>query len=63
MEQSLVDLYDKLMSNQDLLPPGAGTVSGETEGHERCSHRHLTLSSGRYGDAQLRQLAEHVLED
>jgi multidrug efflux pump subunit AcrB len=25
MEQSLVDLYDKLMSNQDLFPPGAGT--------------------------------------
>ena len=24
MEQSLVDLYDKLMSNQDSFPPGAG---------------------------------------
>lgn len=63
MEQSLVDLYDKLMSNQDLFPPGAGTFLVKPRDINDVPIVTVTLSSDRYGDAQLRQLAEHVLEN
>ena len=62
MEQSLVDLYDKLMSNQDLLPPGAGPFLVKPRDINDVPIVSVTLSSDRYGDAQLHQLAEHVLE-
>lgn len=62
MEQSLVDLYDKLMSNQDLFPPGAGPVLVKPRDINDVPIVTVTLSSDRYGDAQLHQLAEHVLE-
>jgi|CXWL01.1.fsa_nt_gi multidrug efflux pump subunit AcrB len=63
MEQSLVDLYDKLMSNQDLFPPGAGTFLVKPRDINDVPIVTVTLSSDRYGDAQLQQLAEHVLEN
>lgn len=77
IEQSLVDLYDKLMSNQDLFPPGAGpfvgtgAASAGTPPAFMVKPRDindvpivtLTLSSDHYGDSQLRQLAEQVLEE
>ncbi|MBU6479394.1 MAG: efflux RND transporter permease subunit [Nitrospirae bacterium] len=63
MEQSLVDLYDKLMSNQDLFPPGAGTFLVKPRDINDVPIVTVTLSSDRYGDAQLQQLAEHVLEE
>jgi multidrug efflux pump subunit AcrB len=63
MEQSLVDLYDKLMSNQDLFPPGAGTFLVKPRDINDVPIVTVTLSSDRYGDAQLHQLAEHVLEN
>ena len=63
MEQSLVDLYDKLMSNQDLFPPGSGTFLVKPRDINDVPIVTVTLSSDRYGDAQLRQLAEHVLEN
>ncbi len=77
MEQSLVDLYDKLMSNQDLLPPGAGPfvgAGGASAGSPPAFMVKprdvndvpivtLTLSSDRYTDFQLRQLADSVLEE
>ena len=64
MEQSLVDLYDKLMSNQDLLPPGAAPFQVKPKRCERCPDRHRhALESTVYGEFQLRQLAEQVLEE
>lgn len=63
MEQSLVDLYDKLMSNQDLLPPGALPFQVKPRDVNDVPIVTLTLSSARYDDFQLRQLADQVLED
>ncbi|WP_447974672.1 efflux RND transporter permease subunit [Nitrospira sp. Kam-Ns4a] len=63
MEQSLVDLYDKLMSNQDLFPPGAGPFMVKPRDVNDVPIVTLTLSSERYPDYQLRQLAEYVLEE
>ncbi len=63
IEQSLVDLYDKLMSNQDLLPPGAAPFQVKPRDVNDVPIVTLTLSSRRYTDYQLRQLANQVLED
>ena len=63
MEQSLVDLYDKLMSNQDLLPPGAEPFLVKPRDVNDVPIVTLTLSSERYTDYQLRQLGDQVLED
>ncbi|MGZ8383258.1 MAG: efflux RND transporter permease subunit, partial [Nitrospira sp.] len=63
MEQSLVDLYDKLMSNQDLLPPGAQPFQVKPRDVNDVPIVTLTLSSERYTDFQLRQLGDQVLED
>lgn len=63
MEQSLVDLYDKLMSNQDLLPPGASPFQVKPRDVNDVPIVTLTLSSERYTDYQLRQLGDQVLED
>ena len=63
MEQSLVDLYDKLMSNQDLLPPGADPFLVKPKDVNDVPIVTVTLSSGRYGEFELHQLAEQVLEE
>ncbi len=63
MEQSLVDLYDKLMSNQDLLPPGAEPFLVKPKDVNDVPIVTLTLSSARYGDFELHSLAEQVLEE
>lgn len=63
MEQSLVDLYDKLMSNQDLLPPGAEPFLVKPKDVNDVPIVTLTLSSARYGDVELHSLAEQVLEE
>ena len=63
MEESLVDLYDKLMSNQDLLPPGAQPFQVKPRDVNDVPIVTLTLSSKRYTDFQLRQLGDQVLED
>ena len=63
MEQSLVDLYDKLMSNQDLLPSGAGPFLVKPKDVNDVPIVTVTLSSDRYTDAQLYQQAEQVLEE
>ena len=63
MEGSLVDLYDKLMSNQDLLPPGAAPFLVKPKDVNEVPIVTLTLSSARYGEFQLHQLAERVLEE
>ncbi|HEX5647098.1 MAG TPA: efflux RND transporter permease subunit, partial [Nitrospira sp.] len=63
MEQSLVDLYDKLMSNQDLMPPGAEPFLVKPKDVNDVPIVTVTLSSGRYGEFELHQLAEQVLEE
>ena len=63
MEQSLVDLYDKLMSNQDLLPPGAESFLVKPKDVNDVPIVTVTLSSERYGEYDLYQLAEQVLEE
>ncbi len=63
MERSLVDLYDKLMSNQDALPPGAEPFLVKPRDINDVPVVTLTLSSDRYAEFQLYQLAEHVLEE
>jgi len=63
MEQSLVDLYDKLMSNQDFLPPGAGPFLVKPKDVNDVPIVTLTLSSERYGEFDLHRLAEQVLEE
>lgn len=63
MEQSLVDLYDKLMSNQDLLPPGAEPFLVKPKDVNDVPIVTLTLSSERYGEFELHRLAEQILEE
>lgn len=63
MEQSLVDLYDKLMSNQDSFPPGAGPFMVKPRDINDVPIVTFTLSSDRYADDELRRLAEHLLEE
>lgn len=63
MEKSLVDLYDKLMSNQDLLPPGAEPFVIKPKDVNDIPIVTITLSSERYGEFELHQLAEQVLEE
>ncbi|MDE3225579.1 MAG: efflux RND transporter permease subunit [Nitrospirota bacterium] len=63
MEQSLVDLYDKLMSNQDLLPPGSGPFLVKPRDINDVPIVTVTLSSDRYSDFQLYQQAVQVLEE
>ncbi len=63
MEQSLVDLYDKLMSNQDLLPPGAEPFLVKPKDVNDVPIVTVTLSSPRYGEFELHRLAEQVLEE
>jgi multidrug efflux pump subunit AcrB len=63
MEQSLVDLYDKLMSNQDLLPPGAEPFLVKAKDVNDIPIVTITLSSEQYGEFELHQLAEQVLEE
>jgi len=63
MEHSLVDLYDKLMSNQDLLPPGSGPFMVKPRDINDVPIVTVTLSSDRYSDFQLYQQAVQVLEE
>ncbi len=63
LEQSLVDLYDKLMANQDVIPPGAGPFQVKPRDINDVPITTVTLSSDRYSDLQLRQMAQHVLEE
>jgi multidrug efflux pump subunit AcrB len=51
------------MSNQDLLPPGALPFLVKPKDVNDVPIVTLTLSSERYGEFELRRLAEQVLED
>ncbi len=62
-EKSLVDLYDKLMSNRDLLPPNAQDFMVKPRDINDVPIVTLTLWSDRYDDFQIRQVAQHLLEE
>jgi len=62
MEESLVKLYNKVMSNHTLLPPGAGEPLVAPKSIDDVPIMSLTLWSGRYDHATLRTLAREVAD-
>ncbi|MCC6580036.1 MAG: efflux RND transporter permease subunit [Phycisphaeraceae bacterium] len=59
-EQSLIKLYNKIMMNQDAVPPTvAGWVVKPVE-IDDVPIVGITLSSGTYSDAELRRIAEEL---
>jgi len=65
-ERSLVKLYDKLMSNMDVAPPGASQPLVKPIDVDDVPIVAITLSGAPgspYDDAQLRIVADHVLDE
>ncbi len=56
-EKSIVRLNQKLMANFDLIPPGASQPLVKPRSIDDVPILALTLSSGRYGDFELRRIA------
>ncbi|NJD89937.1 MAG: efflux RND transporter permease subunit, partial [Geobacter sp.] len=63
MEESLVKLYNKVMSNRPLLPPGAGEPLVSPRSIDDVPILALTLWSERYDHATLRSLALEVADE
>ena len=63
MEQSLVKLYNKLMSNRGLLPPGAYDPLVVPKSIDDVPIVALTLWSDRYDHGTLRSLAREVADE
>jgi multidrug efflux pump subunit AcrB len=59
-EKSIVRLNQKLMANFDLIPPGASQPLVKPRSIDDVPILALTLSSRRYGDADLRRVAAQV---
>jgi len=65
-ERSLVKLYDKIMSNMDVSPPGASQPMVKPIDVDDVPIVAITLSpaaGASYDDAQLRLVADHVLDE
>jgi multidrug efflux pump subunit AcrB len=65
-ERSLVKLYDKLMSNMDVAPPGASQPLVKPIDVDDVPIVAITLSPVKgtaYDDGQLRLVADHVLDE
>jgi multidrug efflux pump subunit AcrB len=65
-ERSLVKLYDKLMSNMDVAPPGASQPLVKPIDVDDVPIVAITLSPAQgaaYDDGQLRLVADHVLDE
>jgi len=65
-ERSLVKLYDKIMSNMDVAPPGASQPLVKPIDVDDVPIVAVTLSpapGASYDDAQLRLVADHVLDE
>jgi len=65
-ERSLVKLYDKLMSNMDVSPPGASQPLVKPIDVDDVPIVAVTLSGAagtNYDDGQLRLVADHVLDE
>ncbi|MSN25162.1 MAG: AcrB/AcrD/AcrF family protein [Geobacter sp.] len=63
MEESLVKLYNKVMSNRALLPPGAAEPLVVPKSIDDVPILTLTLWSERYGYGTLRTLASEVADE
>ena len=61
-ENSLVKLYDKLMSNQDKIPPGVSQPLVKPKGADDVPAVTLTLWSEEVDDASLRLVALEVMQ-
>ena len=59
-EKSIVRLNQKLYANMDLIPPGATPPLVKPRSIDDVPILALTLSSKRYGDFELRQIAAQV---
>jgi multidrug efflux pump subunit AcrB len=65
-ERSMVKLYDKIMSNMDVAPPGASQPLVKPIDVDDVPIVAITLSpapGATYNDAQLRLVADHVLDE
>jgi len=63
MEESLVKLYNKVMSNRAILPPGAGEPLVAPKSIDDVPIIALTLWSERYDHGTLRSLAGEVADE
>src|SRR5450631_1340969 len=63
MEESLVKLYNKVMSNRGVLPPGAGEPLVVPKSIDDVPILALTLWSERYDHGTLRTLAREVADE
>jgi multidrug efflux pump subunit AcrB len=63
MEKSLVKLYNKVMSNRGLLPPGAGEPLVSPKSIDDVPILTLTLWSDRYDYYMLRRVARVVADE
>jgi multidrug efflux pump subunit AcrB len=63
MEESLVKLYNKVMSNRALLPPGAGEPLVAPKSIDDVPILTLTLWSDRYDHGVLRSVAREVCDE
>lgn len=60
LEKSLVDLYTKLMSNYDKIPPGVSQPLVKPKSIDDVSILSYTFWSGSYGGFDLRRVAQEV---
>jgi len=63
MEESLVKLYNKVMSNRNLLPPGAGEPLVVPKSIDDVPILSLTLWSERYDHHALRRVARELCDE
>ena len=63
MEKSLVKLYNKVMSNRGMLPPGAGEPLVVPKSIDDVPILTLTLWSERYDHVALRRVAREVCDE
>ncbi|RNC70696.1 MAG: efflux RND transporter permease subunit [Desulfuromonadales bacterium] len=63
MEKSLVKLYNKVMSNRGILPPGAGEPLVVPKSIDDVPILALTLWSDRYDGYQLRRVARELCDE
>ncbi|MRR57486.1 MAG: efflux RND transporter permease subunit [Deltaproteobacteria bacterium] len=63
LEKSLVKLYNKVMSNRAILPPGAGEPLVVPKSIDDVPIVTLTLWSGRYDSHTLRRVARELCDE
>lgn len=63
MEKSIVDLYNKLMSNYDIIPPGVSQPLVKPKSIDDVPILTFTLWSKEYSGYELRRVAEEVRDE